>query len=568
MNLELIDSRRLTGANLFWDRPSAILDVAVEGAPDEVIAAWRSAAESLLQAVGRSGESLCHRSFEGGASLLISAPIDALYSMCELNEVAWMAARHALGLGEAPDLSTERQRLSALFAEEANPALLALQSAAQAHEVPFLWDDDLVSVGYGATTLAWEPRAVPPPGEVDWGAHRSIPLALVTGTNGKSTTVRMTAAILAAAGYAAGLTSTDFIRVGERTIDTGDYSGTGGARLLLRQPDVEAAVLEVARGGLLRRGLGVEHANVAVITNVAADHLGEYGIHSVADLLPAKFIVRRALGPGDTLVLNADDDGVAAFGAALDQRIAWFSLDPGNARIRGAAARGGAACYAEDGWLVAAVGDERRSVTPLSEVPSTRGGLVRHNVSNALAAMAAALALGVPDAAVRAGLSAFRGDASDNPGRANWFERETAEGTVRILVDFAHNAHGMQALAETVRGLPAERIVLLMGQAGDRLDQDIAGLVQAACAMQPDRVLVAELPGYERGRPAFEVPALIRRNALACGVPESRIALFPNPLEAVQDALADARGGDLLVLLTLTQRQEALALIREFVGDG
>ena len=122
---------------------------------------------------------------------------------------------------------------------------------------------------------------MPSPGEIDWDSIESIPLALVTGTNGKSTTVRMTAAIMTAAGFRAGLTSTDFIRVGDRVIDTGDYSGTGGARMLMRQADVEMAVLEVARGGLLRRGLGVERADVAVVTNVAADHLGDYGINTV-----------------------------------------------------------------------------------------------------------------------------------------------------------------------------------------------------------------------------------------------------------------------------------------------
>ena len=572
MKLELTDSRRLTGANLYWDRPSAIIDVAIEGAIEPVLEAWKSAAERWLDAVGYADEAACWRVFEGGASLLISAPIDALYAMCELNEAAWASTLHACGQGEAPDPEEVVPRLTLLFDEERNPRLLGLQAAAREHGAPFLWDDDEVSVGYGRSARCWAPNDLPAPDEVDWESAAPIPVALVTGTNGKSTTVRMTAAIVAAAGFRAGLTSTDFIRVGDRLIDSGDYSGTGGARLLLRQPDVEMAVLEVARGGLLRRGLGVERADVALITNVAADHLGEYGIHSVAELRQAKFIVSRALAAGDTLVLNADDEGVVAYARslqpALPATIAWFSLEADNPTVRRSLEAGGWACFVEDGWLVAAEGARRRPVAPLQDIPAALGGIVRHNVANALGAMCIALAFGISDRAIRAGLSAFRGDEHDNPGRGNWFEHHVEGGTIRILVDFAHNAHGMQALAETVRRVPADRVVLLMGQAGDRLDRDIEDLVAAACGMQPDRLLVAELPGYERGREAFEVRELIRRDAIAWGLPAERIELFDGPREATRAALQQARPGDLLVLLALTQRQEALALVQEFIGKG
>jgi UDP-N-acetylmuramyl tripeptide synthase len=338
--------------------------------------------------------------------------------------------------------------------------------------------------------------------------------------------------------------------------------------MLLRQPDVEMAVLEVARGGLLRRGLGVEHANVALVTNVANDHLGEYGIHSVSELVEAKFIVRRALGPADTLILNADDPGIVAYSEKLDNRIAWFSLDANNPKIRASRSAGGEAFCLEHGWLVATAAGQPRRVMPASAVAAALGGTVRYNLSNALAAMAIAVSLGIRDDAIRAGLAAFRGDEHDNPGRGNWFEHRVAGGVVRILVDFAHNEHGMKALADTVRQVGAERVVVLLGQAGDRSDEQIAGLVQAACSMRPDRLLVAELPGYERGRQAYEVPRLISKEAVLCGLAEEQIEMFPDPQEATRRALEQARPGDLLVLLALTQRKEALALVHGFIGDG
>ena len=568
MRLELTDSRRLTGPNLYWEFPSAIIDVEIGGSPDTIIRAWETAAKQWLDRVAYPDEKTCFHTWDGGASLLISAPIDVLYSMCELNELAWASALSACGVGEAPDLEEEIPRLTRLFDEERNPSLIALQTAAREQGVPFLWDDDEVSLGYGTTTKIWKPDALPSPAELDWGSFSSSPVALVTGTNGKSTTVRMTASIMMAAGHNAGLTSTDFIRVGKRMIDTGDYSGTGGARMLMRQPDVEMAVLEVARGGLLRRGLGVEHADVAVVTNVAADHLGEYGINSVSELIPAKFIVRRALDKNAPLVLNADDEGVVTFAGQLDNRIIWFSLDPENPQLKKSLANGGTACWLDQDWLVVAEGNNHRQIVAVTQIPSTRSGIVRHNIRNALAAVCIAIALGIDQAAICRGLEEFHGDELDNPGRGNWFEHPLGHGTVQILVDFAHNEHGMKALAETINRVDAERVILLMGQAGDRLDKDIAALVLAACSVGPDRLLVAELPGYERGRKPFEVPELIRQEAIRAGIAADAIEIFPSPREATALALHLAQPGDLLVLLALTQRAEALSLVHDYIGSG
>lgn len=568
MNTQLIDSRRLTGANLFWEWPSAVIEVSADGPLEKLVEAWRAAAMRWLDAVGHPDEQICHRLFDGGASLVISAPIDALYSMCELNEVAWASALHAIGLGPAPDAAEEIPRLTRLFDEESNPRLLELQLEARLRGLPLLWDDDEVSIGHGRTAQIWLAQSLPRLTQVDWEGLAAVPLALVTGTNGKSTTVRMAAAIMNAAGLNGGLTSTDFIRVGHRLIDSGDYSGPGGARMLLRQPDVEMAVLEVARGGLLRRGLGVERADVAVITNVAEDHLGEYGIHTVDDLIETKFIVRRALAAEDMLVLNADDPGVVRYGERLAIRTGWFSLDAENPKIVEAGALGGSACCVEDGWLVAISGGRRRRVMKAEGVTAARDGTVRYNLANALAAMSIAVNLGIDDQYVRAGLAAFRGDERDNPGRGNWFEHQLEGGVIRILVDFAHNEHGMKALADTVRRVGADRVVLLLGQAGDRTDREIAGLVRAACDMNPERLLVAELPGYERGRQSFEVQRLICSDALACGLDRTAIETFADPRSATQHALVNARPGDLLVLLALTQRQEALDLVHGFIGDS
>jgi UDP-N-acetylmuramyl tripeptide synthase len=267
-------------------------------------------------------------------------------------------------------------------------------------------------------------------------------------------------------------------------------------------------------------------------------------------------------------VLNADDSGLVEFADTIDQPIIWFSLDPDNPQVSKARARGETACWMENDWLLAARDGTERQVVPVIEMPSALGGVARYNIRNALAAMGVTLALGIDNAPIRQGLTGFRSDELDNPGRGNWFERRMDGGQVRILVDFAHNEHGMNALAESVRQVPSERTILLIGQAGDRSNRDIIDLLRAALSVNPDQLLVAELPGYERGRKPYEVPELIRQEAIKMGIASAVIEIFPGPREATASALSRAKPGDLLVLLALTQRSEALTLIHEYLGDG
>jgi cyanophycin synthetase len=563
--MKILDSRRLTGANLYWDLPAAILEIDLEGRKaEQLLAAWSKAASELLSLTGHGAERLNHRTWDDGIALLISAPVDALYSMCELNETAWACAVAEIDDVPSSGMESEQSRLQSLFDEEANPPLLKMQQAAADHDALFLWDDDEVSVGSGQNCQVWAPGEIPVPEVVEWQHLKSIPVAMVTGTNGKSTTVRMSASIISAAGISAGVTSTDFIRVGDTIIDHGDYSGTGGARTLIRHAGTQMAVLEVARGGLLRRGLGVPVADVAVIINVAADHLGEYGINTVPDLIATKFIVHRGLSENGVLILNADDAGIAAYakglGDDLKKRIRWFSLSSDNETVRQSLSCGGPAYVVRNGFLAELSSDGEEPIAAISEMPSALNGAARHNISNALAAVALTRVLGIGYGAIRQGLVDFQSNPSDNPGRGNWFEHRG----VRILVDFAHNEHGVNALAEMVARFPATRRVLTIGQAGDRRDDEIAAMTRAACGLKPDLLMISRLPGYERGRSSQAVIDVIRTTALGEGLVEAAVSEYDEPVAAVRAALEMACEGDLFVFLALTQRDEVLALIREF----
>lgn len=555
--MELLDSRRLPGANILWDRPGAVIDVAVADAErDALIAAWTDALRQRLEALGWGAEASRVRVFDGGASLGFSAPIDALYAATEVNESAWRAAV-ARVRGEQPEvLDGEVVRLRAEIDAESNPALLALRAAAFEHDVQFLSDDDHASVGLGEGSRTWPVGELPAPGDIDWDAVHDVPTAMITGTNGKTTTVRLLAAIVEAAGRCVGVSSTDRVRIGDQIVEHGDWSGPGGARLVLRDRRTEVGLLETARGGMLRRGLALERCEVAAVLNVGADHLGEWGVGTLAGLAEGKFIVTRV---ADTVVLNADDEVVVDRAEALEVPIVWFGLDPANPVLTSHLAQGGRAAFLDADALWLCDGAERTRLLGVDEVPAALGGAARYNVANALAAAALAERLRFSHAEIAAGLRAFQSDRAANPGRLNRYEFDG----VQAIVDFAHNPHGMLALFELVNALPAKRRCVLLGQAGDRDEASIREMVRVIWDARPDLIVIKELPTYLRGKQPGEIPALIEAELRALGATDEHFVHCASELAAVEHALNWARSGDLLLLLTHESRDEVLGLLEE-----
>ena len=524
--------------------------------------AWRRHARALCDGLGWTAAPLVARPFSGGLSLALGAPVDLLYTATAVNEAAWAAARAELE-GTAPP-EGEVDRLRGEAAREADPALRALVAEAERRGVPLVWDDEAVTVGLGARGRTVPAGALPAPDAVAWGDLGAIPTALVTGTNGKSTTVRMLAGMARAAGHTAGRSTTDAVWVGDDLVERGDFSGPMGARAVLRDRRVTLAVLETARGGLLRRGLPVPYATAAALTNVAADHLGDYGVETVGDLADAKLVVAKALGRGGTLVAPADEpDATAAVArhapalAARGVHVAWTALDP-----HAAPPSGRLAASVVDGQVSLGDGAGWRPLCPVAEVPAAMGGAARHVVRNALTAAALGAALGLGDDVLAAGLRAFRGDADDNPGRANRF----SVGGATVLVDYAHNAHGLRAVVGLAAALPARRRVVLFGGPGDRSDADFAAMCDVLAPLGAERYVLTDLPGYLRGRAEGGVPALLARLLTERGVPPGACVRRADPASGARDALDWAEPGDLALLFTLAQRDEVLRLVTS-VGE-
>lgn len=553
------EARRLTGPGLLQTAPGAALEAEYAGfAPTRVAALWHHHARRVLDGVGWPGETSTHRHFAGGISVAITAPADQLYAATFVLQTAWHFVAADLLWQPRGAFAAMLADLSGVMAREANPALLALITASAARGIEALVDEELATLGHGCRAQSWGPDALPEPDSVDWDAIGNLPLGLITGTNGKTTTTRLAMAMAMAAGKVAGLTSTDMVRVGDQIIDRGDYSGPGGARLLLRDPRLELGFLELARGGILRRGLPVRQALAAVVTNVAADHLGEYGITTVAELAEVKFAIRHGLRAGGTLILNADDPPVLAEAMRLGLEAAWFSLDEAAPQLQLAKAAGRLVGFVRDDVIWLQRGGDADPVIAVAEVPIAMGGAAGYNVSNALAASCLAFALGIDVAAIGRALGRFRSDPKDNPGRLNEF----AHNGARLFVDFAHNPHSIAAVTGALAALPAKRRFVMLAHAGDRSDEDIRGLARGACALGPDWVVITELPGYLRGRAPGEIPALLQAECLAQGIPAAQILQAEGPASGTAQVMERVCPGDLALLLVHSERDKVFAMLR------
>lgn len=558
IKLELDDSRRLTGHNLLWQYPGAIIDAWVEGLDKmAVVDCWKKFAQQLLDGVGWSTQQTTSRIFDDGVSVAISAPIDALYAATEINEHAWRLCCDKLLVQEEHSLDATINQLKQIINDEVNPTLIDLIDASNKNQAPWLVDDDEFSLGYGASAKVWPINSLPKVSSLNWADFKRVPTAYITGTNGKSTTVRLTSTMVAAMGISCGVTSTDFIRVGQTIIDHGDYSGPGGARSLLRHRETQVALLEVARGGLLRRGLPIPQVDVAVITNIAEDHLGQYGINNLQALTQAKCLVAKALSDEGSLVLNADDTNLLAYADSLQDneslKICWFSLDKNNSAIKN---HTGDYCFIDQKVMKAKFKGELIDIASVNEVPMCLDGAAKHNIQNALAAIATALHLGISVEAIRSGLLNFNSDQSDNPGRGNIFPYNGA----KVIVDFAHNVHSMDAMAATWASIPADKKYLLLSAAGDRTDQEIQAMTRSALAMMPDEIVLADLPKYLRGRESGEIPQLMA-TVVEKIKPDTVIRVTESPLQGAQIIINALLPGNIALLMALDQREDIAKLL-------
>jgi cyanophycin synthetase len=546
---------------------------------DALIAAWRARVERAGAQLAWTDRRSVARRHAGGVLLAIAAPADQLLLATEINEWAlcaslverdpqrWThlenallaAAREAAGasvdlppaLSPVIEEGAALARFKSLSALEAAPKLRALIKAAGDRSLPYFADDGELTLGAGSGSRTFPLALLPDAGEIPWRELSDIPTALVTGSNGKTTTVRLLAACARAHGWRSGYNCTDGVFIGEEILASGDYSGPAGVRLVMRDPRTDAAILEVARGGILRRGLALAHADVAVVTNISSDHFGEYGIDDLAGLADVKLSVAATVAADGLLVLNADDALLRMKARELPLRYglhsspAWFARDADQSYLRKYRAQGAMTCGVREARLWLHDAGHEHDLGEVSAMPLSIGGIAAYNIANLAAAALGAYSLGIPAATIAAVFAGFGEKLTDNPGRMMRFQYQGAQ----VLIDYAHNPDGLRGFLSVAAQLRGKgRIGLLLGHAGNRQDGDIAELARVAAEFKPDLVVVKENEAQLRGRAPGEIPRIIRDELLRQGLAESTLPVRDNELDAARYALEWSRPGDVLAL--------------------
>jgi cyanophycin synthetase len=391
------------------------------------------------------------------------------------------------------------------------------------------------------------------------GTQATIPIAAITGTNGKSTTARMVAAILRRKYRAVGFTSTSGVYRNDELVWKGDASGPRSARALLRDPTIDAVVLETARGGILREGLGFAACDVGAVLNVAEDHLGMDGIDSIADLAEVKSVVTEAVRKGGVAVLNGDDLETRKLARHAGGRVCFFSMR-GVEALKDHLDQGGlAVTLSPQGQIVVHDGESSMPLLAASAIPATLGGKARFNIENAMAAAGIAFGMGASREDIAAGLAGFTSSFEHNPGRLNVYD----EHGFRVIMDYAHNPAALRAFLEVIGEMRSRynRVIGTVSTPGDRRTDDIREMGKIA-AHAFDLLVFRELPD-NRGRPAGEVVNLLQEGAIAAGADPRKIVCVRPEEQATDICLSSARAGDLVILMP-TKVEETWRQMLEF----
>jgi UDP-N-acetylmuramyl tripeptide synthase len=411
-------------------------------------------------------------------------------------------------------------------------------------------DDGVIQLGLGVT----QRRLSQPAGSTIDALYgpddaTTIPLIAVTGTNGKTTTTRLIAHLFRQAGFAVGYTTTDGVYFQDALLMQGDLTGPFAANIILSHPEVEVAVLETARGGILRAGLGWEQCDVGIVTNVTSDHLGLKGIDTIEQLADVKAVIPAVVKDTGHAVLNADDPLVYAMREGTAGRIVLFSTRPvgESAKVEEHLARGGIVARVEQATggeqFVIREGERHVVLAPVADVPLTFGGLARFQLGNVLAAAAAGYVQGLSDSELRDGLLSFVPSAGRTPGRLNVLE--TTRG--RVMIDYAHNAAAVAGLVDFLAATPAKRRIALLSAPGDRRDDDLREIGRLAARL--DYVIPKEHEVYRRGREPGAINALITEGLVEAGFPTDRIVSFVEEHDAVTYLMDFMQPGDVAVIV-------------------
>jgi cyanophycin synthetase len=545
MNLPEGYSKRLIGPNLFFKETGTVLDLPITEEQGKIVSLCEQEAMRVLPALGWKEVHTAHKIYNNGIRLAFVSPFDITLPSCDVIDFVWASVRQFLESGNYKTIDEAIEILLPLIEEDENLTLRAIYNEATKRGFNVFFDEGLVTIGSGKFSYQAQVDDVDV-NKIPWDNIKDIPIVLVTGTNGKTTTVRMTSFICQHAKKVVGYCSTDWVMIDGKVIDRGDFSGPSGNRYVLTNPNVDVAVLEVARGGLCGRGLANTNVTAATISNISIDHLGLDGIETLEDLCEAKSIVYSAVENTGHAVINLDDALIVArFEAGLIKGTkVFFSQKLSESEMDAYLNEAAFVCFVKDGEFVLKTASETHVIATVKEVPLTVKGFAKHNIENALNAIALSYELGCMPNEISLGLLAYENNDEENLGRANVFHI----GEATVIVDFAHNAAGLKAILDMSQAYSPERVKIMWGQTGDRMSL-IDEMARVTADYDPAEVVVNEIEGYLREKAIVgQIPTMIEESLLKYDFPKSNIRHVDDELIGVDYALNNLESGDVYIL--------------------
>lgn len=554
--------RVLAGTNVFFSGVGAIAEYVTRSEQKlEFAQAFETELRKVLDALEWDDVPIYKKIFSRGMVFAIPTEFDYSYAGTKILTVVFdiVAAR----FNQQPELDFEEEidYLNYVLSRERYITLRRIYDEAQERSLNVYYHEDKITIGSGKGAYTAEIAEIGFE-DVPWDSIYDIPSILVTGTNGKTTTVRLTSFISQHAGKVVGYCSTDWVMINGEVISEGDLSGPNGNRAVMTNPTVDVAVLEVARGGIVKRGLATSHVNGAVVMNVSEDHLGVNGIDTVHDLAAAKFAVQNAVRPGGHNIYNIDDEITHEFITDSENPRAIFSQKKSFAEISKFIRNDeDYACVVENDAFYVYKAGVKHHIAAVNDVDLTYKGIAKHNIENVLAAICLSLELGRNYSEITAGLHAFRNDVQ-NRGRFNLFDVKNN----KILVDYGHNFASVDNMLKFARSIakPTTKITALLGFSGDRKFM-IESISRSVVEHKIDSVILKLFTSHLRGAEVGELAGMLRSSLLKNGFPESQIiATVDSELEALDLILSDIGDDNIYILLCQDDAAEIISKINDF----
>jgi UDP-N-acetylmuramyl tripeptide synthase len=550
-------SRRLVGPNLFFIESGTVLDVPLKQDKQKLVDLWHKEAKRILPELGFKKIKLSHKIYNNGVRLALVAPFDITMAACDVIDFIWASTRQLVEEGSEKSLEDARAELMPIIKAEENLKLRKIHQLATSKGLNIFYEEGVVTIGSGNKSFQFNINEMDV-SDIPWEKIADIPIVLITGTNGKTTTVRLTSFICKHAGKLVGYCSTDWVMIDGKIIDRGDFSGPTGNKFVLTKPELDVAVLEVARGGLLKRGLANTHVTAAAVTNISADHLGEDGVEDLDDLAEAKSIVYSTVEHAGHAIVNLDDPSILARHSKIKGKKVYISQKLSEADLDKYLKDAAYIVFVKDNAMHLKTHETTYEIAKFIDVPITVKGFAKHNVENALVAIALSNELGCTPEQIGKALHDYRNSEEENLGRANVFKVKNST----IIVDFAHNAAGINAIFEMAKAYEGKKTSIMFGQTGDR-KFSIDDMCEIIAQNNPKEVIVKDTETYLRGAETGEIPALIERSLLKNGYSKSNIKHIETEDVAVEYVLENLKPNETYIMCVHENVEDVIRKIKQ-----